>query len=346
MNELSPQMLRLLDVTRVSDGPNARDRERLRARLGPMLAAGSALAATTGAAGALAAIAPGTTATTAGTGTVATVTAGAATAGTAGAVATTSVASTLAAAAPAAIAKASMGQLLLWTALGVGVGTAGLTATVVRDQPPALTAPAPIVVKSTPSPGQGHGGPARHLGASPAMDPENAARTGASAPASKELGRFSGEGAAAPVPAGTSDSISNSTSRALGGGAQRDGTPPRGAERPVPQNRASSIEQTVLPDPGPRTRVSTLADETRLLRAAQTAQRRGDETKALELLREHARRFPDGLLRVERGVAEVLSLCAQGRTDASNRLREQILQQAPGVPAVGRIHTPCKATSE
>jgi hypothetical protein len=90
--------------------------------------------------------------------------------------------------------------------------------------------------------------------------------------------------------------------------------------------------------PGP---ASTLAEETRLLRAAQTARREGKDSLALGLLEQHARRFPHGALSVERDVAQALALCAQGQVEASNRLRQMVLEQAPKVPAVSRILEPC-----
>jgi hypothetical protein len=313
MKELSPQLLRLLDVTRHADGPGARERERSHARLASMLAAGSAIATVAVAKGVVAATAPVAIATTAKAGTVATTAAIASAAGTAAS--TTGLSGTLAAAVPVVAAKFPLGQLLVGMALGFGLGTAGIVTTVAPGPHEGLKSLTALFTGAPASSGQRLSGHAPHLPLPRETRPEAPPAVDSSA-LGLEASRLDLSPGAAPVAlVANSNSIRSTASP----------TESHGVDRAV-----ASLAQ-----------VSTLADETRLLRAAQTARRRGDEVLALELLSEHARRFPDGFLKVERSVVEVLSLCAQGRIEASNRLREQILRQAPHLPAVARIREPC-----
>ncbi|MBX3215416.1 MAG: hypothetical protein KF850_25490 [Labilithrix sp.] len=73
--------------------------------------------------------------------------------------------------------------------------------------------------------------------------------------------------------------------------------------------------------------VDTLEEETRLLRGAMRA---ADKTRALDLLEEHAARFPRGALAGERDVQRILALCALGRVDdAKARARSFLAGRAP-----------------
>ena len=349
MKELSPQMLRLLKAARHADGPSVGDRDRLQARLAPMLAASSALATTTGAAGAVTASVA--TATTAETGTVATMAAGATTSGmaagtaataTATATATAGLSGTLTAAAPAVAAKLSLGHLLLWTALGAGVGTAGVAITVAPAPPPGLESPTSLVNATTSPSGRSLSGHRAPLTATRKTGPVAPALAGNSESGASAPTRVPSPVAAAPT--ATNDAVRSTVTPAALGIDRIVAS--ESAERDEIRNQAVTAEDAIAPDLMPRARTTTLADETRLLRAAQTARSRGDEARALELLAEHARRFPDGLLKLERSVAEVLSLCAQGHAEASNRLRAQVLRQAPNIPAAARLGEPCGVAPE
>jgi RNA polymerase sigma-70 factor (ECF subfamily) len=59
----------------------------------------------------------------------------------------------------------------------------------------------------------------------------------------------------------------------------------------------------------------TLGAETQLLRRADQALRIGDPARALELLDEHARTFPEGVLAEERSAERVTTLCTLGRVN-------------------------------
>lgn len=97
-------------------------------------------------------------------------------------------------------------------------------------------------------------------------------------------------------------------------------TPPLLAEQVVPELEAtepaaterarSSIPATPLPSPTTEVQhPDPLAAELALIEAARTAV---DAASALELLRQHERRFPDGLLATERELLIIERLCALG----------------------------------
>lgn len=339
MTELSPQMLRLLEVVRSADGPSARDRERLRARLAPMLAAGSVLATTAGAA---ACIAPAATAAES----VTTATAAASTTATgvaAGTTAATGLSASLAAATPTVVAKLSIGQLLVWTALGVGVGTAGVATTVATAPPAWQESTASIVSSASASYDRAQNRRAPQRTPSRETAPETVDHTDRSpsvADAPTQV-HSSGANAAVPVATGAARRLTATPARRSASDSLVAG---EGLDRGQAHTEAEATNDPAAGTSAQALGGSTLADETSLLRAAQTAQRRGDDALALELLRTHARRYPGGLLKVERGVAEVLSLCAQGQGEASNRLRARLLRESPHIPAVARIREPCVTT--
>lgn len=370
MDELSPEMLCLIDATRHAYDPDPGDRERLHTRLAPMLAAGAGMAS---AAGAAATSAPATTAwAAAGTrGTVApppiattleTATAAATKAGSSARAAATGLPGSTAAGSAAVAAKLPLGQVLLWVALGTGIGAAGTATTValapaallggraplVENTGPALARnatrharaplkPAPGTPTPTGNPETALAAPARGatLGSPEAAPttPALAATLGGDeelAPASRPSKGGAHTLQANDAAARRTDSMRSERARASGRGA------------PNEADRAKEVDSLTVT---PRVLVTTLAAETRLVGAAQDALRRGDGARASELLHEHAQRFPNGLLQVERRVSQVLSLCAQGRAEESNRQRRRILRESPNHPAVAGLDEPCSSPS-
>ena len=93
--------------------------------------------------------------------------------------------------------------------------------------------------------------------------------------------------------------------------------------------------------PPPVTSVDALAEETRLLRAADAATRAGDPSRALALLEEHARRFPGGVLGEERDAERVLALCAAGRTADARAAAQRFLSARPSSALAGRVRSSC-----
>jgi hypothetical protein len=115
---------------------------------------------------------------------------------------------------------------------------------------------------------------------------------------------------------------------------RQDAKTPKNQNEPV-EARGSAREQNAL-QPG------TLSAEIALLSRAQQELRAGSPKEALALTREHAARFPDGMLKDERSGVEALARCALGqdraqvwaefeRTAANSPLRARV-RDACGVP--------------
>jgi hypothetical protein len=86
---------------------------------------------------------------------------------------------------------------------------------------------------------------------------------------------------------------------------------------------------------------SSLAEETRLLEAAQRELARKNTSAALVLLDEHATRFPAGALSEERAAARVLALCDLGRSAEAKRAAEVFVRASPRSPLVPRLQGSC-----
>lgn len=118
-------------------------------------------------------------------------------------------------------------------------------------------------------------------------------------------------------------------------GVTRDGTPvdpvtPAPAASSAPTNPARSTApsgesarralRSVGPDP--------LSREAALIQRADALLRRGEPARALQVLAEHVREFPQGVLAVERQALRVIALCqgglgAQGRGEAASVRRHE-----------------------
>jgi hypothetical protein len=85
----------------------------------------------------------------------------------------------------------------------------------------------------------------------------------------------------------------------------------------------------------------SIEEETALLLGAQSALRDGDSAKALGLLDDHARKFPNGALAEEREATRVLALCAAGRIDDAKKLGRAFLSEHPRSPAASRVRSSC-----
>jgi hypothetical protein len=123
---------------------------------------------------------------------------------------------------------------------------------------------------------------------------------------------------------------------------------PRAApEPPAPPVSPPSAPPVAVRPPVARVRhaperhapVSTLADETTLLRDADRALRAGDTATALERLDEHATRFPKGTLAPERAAERLIVLCEVGAAD--QRAVSQFLAGHSGSPLAARVRRAC-----
>ena len=120
---------------------------------------------------------------------------------------------------------------------------------------------------------------------------------------------------------------------------------------PVPVESLASIpqpttEKRALPAPSPVTTEkaqSTLDAELTLLRDAKKALNDGDSSRALSILDEHQRKFPDGILAEERASTRVLALCAAGKTSDARAAAQDFLAKYPRSPSAPRIRASCGA---
>lgn len=100
-------------------------------------------------------------------------------------------------------------------------------------------------------------------------------------------------------------------------------------EPPAPTTQPAMLEEAPAPE---RARAaspaSTLAEEARLLERAR-AELDARPARALQILREHERRFPHGLLDAEHEVIAVEALVRSGRREEARRRVERALARQP-----------------
>lgn len=114
-----------------------------------------------------------------------------------------------------------------------------------------------------------------------------------------------------PIPAATPEVV---PSVPLAPARVVDGTAPETAEPPARKPASARPTGTNKPKPARTAEVDDLHAELDLMQRALTAQRAGKHARALQLLDDHARRFPHGTMVGERMLVRATSLCALGRT--------------------------------
>lgn len=92
--------------------------------------------------------------------------------------------------------------------------------------------------------------------------------------------------------------------------------------------------------------MSSLLEETRLLRAAQTSLGAGDARAALARLDELGARHASGVLREERLAAHIVALCAVGRDEEARREAALFLAEAPLSIHAARVRASCARTQK
>jgi hypothetical protein len=129
--------------------------------------------------------------------------------------------------------------------------------------------------------------------------------------------------------------------------------PAHGSAEPEPESLPVAVEPTRAPkrskphvppeavEPEPPT--DSLDAENALLGEARRALAQGDPRRALSLLGEHARRFPDGLLAEERAALRVVGLCSAGQADDGRRAAARFLEAHPASALAGRVRQACPA---
>jgi hypothetical protein len=85
-----------------------------------------------------------------------------------------------------------------------------------------------------------------------------------------------------------------------------------------------------------------LAQEVRVVRRMQAALRDRDWERAEQAVREHARRFPEGVLVEERRAARVLITCGRGELVAGARDLERFVQDHPHSAHLERLRAACR----
>jgi hypothetical protein len=109
---------------------------------------------------------------------------------------------------------------------------------------------------------------------------------------------------------------------------------------PPPSAALSSPAAGVKP-PALKPAANDLVQELSLLHQALAASRAGNAAQALELSRQHARRFPDSRLASERSAIEVRSLCSLGRTAEARKVAERLRSRAAGSPVIAALADTC-----
>jgi hypothetical protein len=111
----------------------------------------------------------------------------------------------------------------------------------------------------------------------------------------------------------------------------------------VPAPATSREPATTRSPKSPSTKMAAddLGQELSLLHQAHAKWRSGNAAHALELAREHARRYPGSQLRFERNALEVRALCALGREAEARKIADQLRLQAPNSPMSGALKDSC-----
>lgn len=116
---------------------------------------------------------------------------------------------------------------------------------------------------------------------------------------------------------------------------------PAPAEAPQPRAEKQSLPApSRLPAPSAE---PTVDEEVKLINAAQAALRAGDAKHALELLSQHAARFPAGKLATLRQVTHMMALCQSGKAEQARQEAADFVASKPGSPFVERVKSICAA---
>lgn len=123
--------------------------------------------------------------------------------------------------------------------------------------------------------------------------------------------------------------------------ARRDATvaSPPSASQTQPRREGDTAKQAsggATPEPLP-----SLGPEMELMRAARTAIGAGQGRRALELLAEHATRFPRGSFAKEREVSRVTAHCALGEHQRAVEVAQRFLKTHPNGVLADRVRNSC-----
>ena len=107
---------------------------------------------------------------------------------------------------------------------------------------------------------------------------------------------------------------------------------------PPPVATASSPKESAAP--------SSLEEEVRLIRSATDRRHAGDPSGALDLLEEHARRFPAGVLADQRDVERIVALCDESAVAPAEERARAFFATRPNSPLAVRVRASCAGRVE
>ena len=224
--------------------------------------------------------------------------------------------------------------------LGTRQATAPSTATASARSAPAMpapraaTAPSPAATDDAPKAATEVAAPAV---ASSAPVTEEARRSVAArhVQAARHASRAGGGGPAldpSPAPAGTSVAAAPAAPAAAPQAAAPD-PQPAPSEAPSPPQAAPAAPAKSAP--------AEVDEEVRLVGQAYSLMHAGDAERALDVLDEHERRFPEGKLAESRRATRILALCQAGRTGDAQAARQRFLARYPHSPFTARVRAAC-----
>jgi len=113
-----------------------------------------------------------------------------------------------------------------------------------------------------------------------------------------------------------------------------------------PTSVASPPRRVAVAVAAHETRRDSLEAEMRWVRAADAALRGNDVGLALNLLEQHAREFPNGVLAEEREGLRAVAACQNGATPSAQRIASRFLERAPRSLIASRVRAACGPASE
>jgi hypothetical protein len=116
------------------------------------------------------------------------------------------------------------------------------------------------------------------------------------------------------------------------------------APEPVPVARAARAPQqpSRVLAPALEALPLSLQTEIQLLSSAQAALRDGGHDRALASLAEHAARFPNGALALERDAVRAIALCSSGRMNIGRSAATELAPRIAGSPLAARLERACE----
>ena len=113
------------------------------------------------------------------------------------------------------------------------------------------------------------------------------------------------------------------------------------AEVTVPRRRAPARAATKSTQGEEQDAGSGFGEEVELLARARAALGRGEASKALSLLEQHAKQFPRGALGPERDVSRIMALCALGRVEQARDHATAFMRRHPRSALAERVRRTC-----